>query len=310
MELARRVSVIVSYEGIAGLFRRTICRLPINSKLKLSLYSKVSEKYYQLGKSFNEKALAMGHGDLRNYLWYHTVDLGNGLITPGNYDYRRTLPSFKFPTNMQGMNVLDVGSATGFFSFEFEKRGANVISVELPSIADWDMSPEDREQTLQELMSYHQVSTIEELQHLHLDGPFEFCRKVLNSKVKRYHSSIYDLSARNLRIESFDVVFVGDVLLHIFSPLKALAALAPLCHGTLVISQQLPKNRHQQPLMLYVGGDKRHDDNRTWWLPNKLCFEQILSRVGFKSVSVVGYHSGMVWPEGYVYNRAVIHAKK
>ena len=34
---------------------------------------------------------------------------------------------------MSGMKVLDVGRASGFFSFEFERRGANVLAVELPS---------------------------------------------------------------------------------------------------------------------------------------------------------------------------------
>jgi len=39
------------------------------------------------------------------------------------------------------MTVLDVGSATGFFAFEFERRGARVISVELPSLRDLDRFP-------------------------------------------------------------------------------------------------------------------------------------------------------------------------
>ena len=44
-------------------------------------------------------------------------------VTPGLYDYRATLDNFHFPENMEGMTVLDVGSATGFFAFEFERRG-------------------------------------------------------------------------------------------------------------------------------------------------------------------------------------------
>lgn len=195
---------------------------------------------------------------------------------------------------MTGLNVLDIGSATGFFSFEFEKRGANVISVELPSIADWDMPlGEDRKQTLKELMSHHKVSTIEELHYLHLDGPFEFCRKVFSSKVKRCHSTIYDLTAEKLGLDAFDVVFIGDVLLHLFSPLRALVSVASLCRGTLVISQEVPEAEDLRPAMVYVGGEKRTGDKRTWWLPNILWFEQILKRLGFKDVKVVGYHKGI-----------------
>ena len=62
---------------------------------------------------FNASMKERGVRDIENYYWYHTVDLGNGLITPGMYDYRETIASFDFPADMRGMTVLDVGSATG-----------------------------------------------------------------------------------------------------------------------------------------------------------------------------------------------------
>ena len=37
--------------------------------------------------------------------------------------------------------MLDVGSATGFFAFEFERRGAEVVSVELDSLYALDRFP-------------------------------------------------------------------------------------------------------------------------------------------------------------------------
>jgi SAM-dependent methyltransferase len=269
--------------------------------------AKVRQEYNQLVADFNAKALKMGYSDLKNYYWYHTIDLGNGLVTPGEYDYRSSLPLFRFPEDMRGMDVLDIGSATGFFCFEFEKRGANVVSVEIPSIADWDMLPgEAREQTLKELMAYHQVTTVEEVQYVHLDGPFEFCRKVLNSKVKRCHATIYDLSPQKLGRDAFDLVFIGDVLLHTFSPLKALASVAPLCKGILVISQDLANILDPKPVMECLGGD----DNRTWWQPNQLCLERMLKRLEFKNVSVVGHHTGMERGGGYFYDRAIFHATK
>jgi SAM-dependent methyltransferase len=307
----QKVCAVIADEGMSGLFRRIVRKLSRNHKQPVVPHSKVAEEYDRLLNDFNQKALVMGYGDLRNYYWYHTIDLGNGLVTPGTYDYRKDLSLFGFPIDMNGMKVLDIGSATGFFAFEFERRGATVISVELPSIADWDMPlGEDRERTLTELMAYHQVTTIEEVHNLHLDAPFEFCRRVLNSKVKRCHSTIYDLSANKLGVDAFDLLFVGDVLLHIFSPLKALAALAPLCRGTLVIAQHVPNNENHQPVMHYIGGERRGGDSRSWWLPDRLCFEQMLTRLGFKNVSVVGHHTGVLRPEGYVYDRTIIHATK
>jgi tRNA (mo5U34)-methyltransferase len=307
MKLYQKVCAVIADEGMSGLMRRILRKFFITNEE----CSKVREDYERLASDFNARALAMGYGDMKKYYWYHTMDLGNGLVTPGTYDYRKDLPRFRFPEDMSGMNVLDVGSATGFFAFEFERRGANVISVELPSIADWDMPlGEDRERTLTELMADREVTTIEEVHNLLLDAPFEFCRRVLNSKVKRCHSTIYDLSANKLGVDVFDLIFVGDVLLHIFSPLQALAALAPLCRGTLVIAQEVPNNRNHQPVMHYIGGERRGGDNRSWWLPDRLCLEQMLMRLGFKNVAVVGHHTGVMRPGGNVYDRTIIHATK
>src|SRR5438132_4336146 len=113
----------------------------------------------------------------------------------------------------------------------------------------------DRQLTLDNMMAYHEVSTVEELQYFLLDGPFEFCRKALNSKIRRCHSTIYDLSAQKLGVDAFDLIFVGDVLLHTFSPLRALASLAPLCRGTLIVSSDLAYERYGELIIVFVGGE-------------------------------------------------------
>jgi hypothetical protein len=97
-----------------------------------------ADEFLERSRQFNARA---DLADADRYYWYHTVDLGDGLITPGMYDYRETIAAFGFPDDMHGMTVLDVGSATGFFAFEFERRGARVISVELPSLRDLDRFP-------------------------------------------------------------------------------------------------------------------------------------------------------------------------
>lgn len=320
MKLYQRLCLIMAHEGISGL----IHRLSVKGK-ENEADPKVVEEYHQSAKEFYERALKMEHGDLKNYFWYHTIDLGNGLITPGAFDYRRSLDSFKFSDNMEGMNILDVGSATGFFAFEFEKRGANVISVEVPSMADWDRFPGETvqqmlkkfERALPHLSSLtpeqanhlFRTNTLEELHHLLLDGPFKFCHRVLKSRVQRCYSTIYDLSKEKVGRDGFDLVFLGDILVHTLYPLKALAAVASLCRGTLIISQHLPKTLEFQPAMFYLAGDKLGEDAATWWLPNTSCFEQILKKLGFNEV-VVGSYSGFLRPVGIPYERAVIHATK
>ena len=51
-------------------------------------------------EAFTARARQLGLPDTSRFYWYHTIDLGDGLVTPGLYDYRATLPDFHFPENM------------------------------------------------------------------------------------------------------------------------------------------------------------------------------------------------------------------
>ena len=59
--------------------------------------------------------------------WYHTLDLGHGIRTPGVDDTPRKLETLHMPDDLQGQSVLDVGAWDGFFSFEAERRGARDV---------------------------------------------------------------------------------------------------------------------------------------------------------------------------------------
>jgi tRNA (mo5U34)-methyltransferase len=284
----------------------------------------VQQEHARMTRDFLERAQALGYGNLKNYYWYHTIDLGNGLVTPGVYDYRSNLEAFRFPENLKGKTVLDVGAATGFFSFELEKRGARVVSTELPSMLQVDKFPgETSEQTmkkLQAMMPAHSTYSHEqclelfareqlnEFYHWFLLAPFDFCHEILKSQVRRCFSTIYDLSPEVIGEESFDLVYIGDVLLHTVYPLKALAAAASLCRGTLVLSQALPQLEIEAPLMLYVGGSQPGSDDISWWWPNWACFRDVLQKLGFSRVELLGHHEGIVRPGGGSYSRAVIQA--
>jgi 2-polyprenyl-3-methyl-5-hydroxy-6-metoxy-1,4-benzoquinol methylase len=286
----RGVAKVVAQEGFASLWPRVLGRvtkykpdIATEEKRRLTV-----EEYQRSVRLFQDGVTDLNVPNLNRFYWYHAVEVGNGIVTPGAYDYRKDIQHFHFPDDMSNMRVLEVGSATGFFAFEFEKRGATVTSVELPSIADWDMpSGEDRELTLRELMSYHQAASVEELTFLHLDGPFRFCHERLRSNISRCYSSIYDLGPDKFNGTQFDLVHLGDILVHLFSPLKAISTIAPLCRGKLIISEEIPELDESNPLMLYIGGSSRSGDHRSWWFPNKTCLAQMLQRVGFRTVEFV-----------------------
>jgi tRNA (mo5U34)-methyltransferase len=285
--------------------------------------TEIAEQFLEQTRSFTDQVRHLGLPDVSRYYWYHTIDLGGGLVTPGLYDYRETLRDFHFPEDMRGMTVLDVGSATGFFAFEFERRGARVTSTELPGLTDLDRFPgQSVENSLRkiermifpdglDLESQRRGDSERDLYRCLLDGPFQFCKARLGSRIERRYSTIYDLSAEKLGMkDGFDFIFVGDVLLHLLYPLKALAALAPLCRGTLVLAQMLPDGPQEPPAMMYVGGGDPEEDHISWWLPNQSCLVQMLTKLGFPSVEEVGWHSGILRPGGYPFRRMILRARK
>lgn len=284
-------------------------------------HSAAPEDFWQAAERFHQRAEALGYTDIRNYFWYHTVELPDGLVTPGQYDFREALPAFPFPADMRGMRVLDIGSATGFFAFEFARRGAHVISVELPSLYALDRFPgQDIEQILDKIrkMIGPQSAegappgpryTPEQMYFYLLEAPFEFCRKRLGASVERCYSTVYDLSLDRIGGPA-DLVFMGDILLHTVNPLQALAAAAPLARGSLILSQMVPDAPDGQAAMVYVGGDSLDSDEVSWWLPNKPCLIGLIKKLGFRRVTDAGHHSGALRPSGYVYRRSILLAEK
>jgi SAM-dependent methyltransferase len=268
--------------------------------------------YAQEVAAFAQRTRELGCTGLEEFYWYHTVDLGNGLVTPGDHDFRGQVASFHFPENMAGMRALDVGSATGFFAFEFERRGAEVTSVELPSLEDWDILSCDREGLRQRLLKFFKTDTQEEAYRRHLDGPFLFCHKMLKSRVRRCYSTVYDLGKTPLAGSKFDFIYAGDILLHLFSPLKALDVLSELCGGSLMVTIDVPFPGGHTPLPLaaYMGGHNLHTDSRTWWTLSSTLVEHALKRMGFETVSVVGNYAGVIRRNWIPYRREVILATR
>ncbi len=302
----QRVASIIATDGVSGLIRRATKKAyrTVTSRRQPESIESLSQEseqeqlrreeaeitrakheYPRLSSRFRDEVLRRNLGDIDGFYWYHSVDVGDGLVTPGDYDFRDRISEYPFPEDMRGMTALDVGSATGFFAFEFERRGADVTSVELPSAADWDMIWSDRSSIVSKRMARHGLSTVEQLDWACTHGPFEFCRRLRNSNVRRVLSRIYDLTPEKLGCNQFDFIFLGDILRHLFSPLTALNVLAPLCRKEMVISLSLVDLPHSS--IFYGGGESLTFDGRSWFQPNWEGIRQMLRRVGFRNVERV-----------------------
>ncbi len=325
MRTYRRVAAAIARHGLRGATRRVAQRLRqprATSSGPVNGHARDTDRR----RRFLDEVAARGLRDVDAFYWYHTVDLGAGLVTPGTYDYRSSIDAFALPASMRGLRALDVGAGTGFFSFEMERRGAHVTALEVPSFDAWDRFPgESVDDTVAKIgrhMPSHaglDAGALDQLQRRSadvlfrdlLDGPFLFCRDVLGSKVERLYAAVYDLAPSTHG--EFDVVMLGDVLVHTIDPLRALAAVASVCRDTLVISTDLPNGaaaRLDLPAMIYVGGPTKGLDDVSWWRPNLPCLEQVLGKLGFRSVVVAGVHAGTIHPGGGRYSRTVLHARR
>lgn len=191
--------------------------------------------------------------------WYHRIDVGLGVVTPGINDSASNLALLNLPKNCAGLSVLDIGARDGFFSFEMERRGARVTAVDyMPAEATG----------------------------------FAVASELLGSNVRYIQSNVYNLSPNDLG--QFDIVLFLGLLYHLPDPLGALRIARELCIGsfileTLVIDglmyladdsqttlESIDPRLRDTPIMQFFPGASRNNDKSNFWGPNARCVEAML----------------------------------
>ena len=64
--------------------------------------------------------------------WWHSIELGDGIVTTGVHtleELKGNYARFLLPEDLTGKRVLDIGCWDGFYSFEAEAHGADVLAV-------------------------------------------------------------------------------------------------------------------------------------------------------------------------------------
>ncbi|MBL8702110.1 MAG: methyltransferase domain-containing protein [Alphaproteobacteria bacterium] len=202
--------------------------------------------------------------------WYHTIDLGNGVRTPGYFDHDPYLPLYRLPESLAGKRVLDVATFDGYWAFQFERRGAaEVVALDLPNAAGLDLSAPRRA-----------AMSAEELARP-FGGGFALAAEALKSKVRRVEASVYDLSPE--RHGLFDLVHIGDVLLHLRDPVRALACVRSVTRETAIISDCFWPDLDRWPErrgMVYEGGAGEN----VWWRLGAETIRAMIRDAGFGRV--------------------------
>ena len=155
--------------------------------------------------------------------WWHTIELGPGLVTPGSWDLRPAADRVPWPGSLAGLRCLDVGTMDGFWAFELERRGAGeVVAVDL-------VDPRRQDRPHGRGVPPPAPTPASELR----GGRFALAAEALGSRATYLDRSVYDLDPDD--VGEFDCVVVGYVLQLLRDPLRALDALRAVCRGWLLV---------------------------------------------------------------------------
>jgi tRNA (mo5U34)-methyltransferase len=194
--------------------------------------------------------------------WFHTIDLGQGVITRGVENSPERLVRIGMPADLSGRSVLDIGAWDGFYSFEAERRHASRV-VASDSYAwhgqGWGT---DRGK-----------------------AGFELARETLASRVEDVDIDVMDLAPE--RVGSFDVVLFLGVLYHLQNPLLALERVSSVTGDLLILETVVDMIGVTRPAAAFYPGQELNDDPTNWWGPNHAAVQGMLHSVGFKRVELI-----------------------
>jgi tRNA (mo5U34)-methyltransferase len=188
--------------------------------------------------------------------WWHSFELPGDAKIEGvsTLEFQKErLAAFPIPENLQGKRVLDIGTWDGWFAFEMERRGAEVVAIDC-----WD-NPRFREM-----------------------------HAILNSRVDYRRFDVYELTPD--RIGKFDIVLFMGVLYHLKHPLLALERVCALTTDLAAVEsfvlreEHRPKAAAERPLMEFYENDEMGGQTDNWCAPNLHCLLALCRTAGFARV--------------------------
>jgi tRNA (mo5U34)-methyltransferase len=209
--------------------------------------------------------------------WYHQIELAPGITTPGaNFSLKvlENLDALGLPKNAQSLRVLDIGCRDGYFAFEMERRGAEVIAI--------DYAPAET-------------------------TGFPIAASVLQSKVPYIVDNVYDLTPETYGL--FDIVFFLGVIYHLRNPLLALDRIRKLMKpgGLLFVESALSTDEAIKnldiPVWRFYPRNTLNNDDTNKWAPNLLGLSMVVEEAGFSIL-----HNLQLGQHGYARGYAMAQA--
>jgi tRNA (mo5U34)-methyltransferase len=214
------------------------------------------------------------HRRLAAVRWHHRFQIAPGIETPGAFpiDASYYLDCLRIPRDLRGKSAIDIGTYDGPIAFELERRGADVVALDI---------------------------------HDPARSGFAIARELLGSRVPyiRAHRGVYDLPDAVGR--QFDLVFFLGVFYHLKNPIEAFEHIAQIMHSGSRLyfegetlyryaedSQQRPVvspileqlAQADIPVTLCYPGTLIKQSN--WFIPNVACLKGWLRASGFEVLEI------------------------
>ncbi len=222
--------------------------------------------------------------------WYHTIDLGNGVTTPGFIDNRASVPLFGLPSDLTGKRCLDIGTYDGFWAFEMERRGASeVIGIDVDSPLDHDIPRLARLKALRERgegQEPHRKVWNEQLSNIGIEYPgqgFRLAKEILGSKAQREVVSVYDLSPE--RLGKFDVVLISQLLLRLRDPQTVIENMFTVTRDCAIVAEPYDPDLEalDRPVSEFTGTTVMG----IWWRHSIKSMRKMMEIAGFQPIEEV-----------------------
>ena len=210
--------------------------------------------------------------------FYHTMELpGFGLIE-GEWDLRGKFPDYTGHVDFNGKSVLDIGCASGFLSFEAEKRGAEVVSFDIGHGGLQHLLPFRQSLYYQDHPRWAEAQTkfFERWKNAYWLG-----HRLLGSRAKAFYGDVYELP---VSLGLFDIVLIGSVLEHLRDPISALASISRVSGHTLVIVT--PMLDTNEPIARLQASADSPQFDYTWWIYSLGAYKEVLAMLGYRISSV------------------------
>lgn len=205
-----------------------------------------------------EASLYAVENDHTKIRWWHSIDLGHGIVTRGDKPAELLEAEFNrlqlTADMLRGKRVLDIGCNDGYMCLQCEKLEAKVVGVD----------------------------------GIYRDG-LKYIRKHLKPKFEFYCLDF--MSPTFLELGRFDIILYLGVLYHTVYPFEQLLRLARSCNinATLFLESEYYDlaGFESEPTIIFNYDGRIISDLSTPILPSVSWIEQTLYRVGFHDVTIL-----------------------